>query len=210
MWGWFAKKPKWIDEPDEVYRTRARADLALVEAAKASQVPVIVAAFFPASLERLEELLRGAGLAVERLTWNAGVEPAPGSVLLFDASRVKHDYGFDGWLLTKNTGFSFLFVEHHPLPSVERDFLDVLDGASKQKPQRVRFFVGLDEPLMQSFGGERVGMLMERLGMNEDEVLRHPMIDRAIENAQKKLQKATPNALPARSVEEWFAQNVRG
>jgi preprotein translocase subunit SecA len=84
----------------------------------------------------------------------------------------------------------------------------VLDDVSKAKPQQVRFFVGLDEPLMHAFGGERIAKLMDQLGMGADEVIQHPMVDRSIVRAQQKLQKAAPNAVPTRSPEEWFASNL--
>jgi hypothetical protein len=210
MFGWFKSKPRWVDEPDEVYQTRAQADVALVRAAKAATLPVIVASFFPASLEKLEAALSAAGVNVTRLSFGSGVNYGSTSgVLTLDASRLAHEYGFDGWLLGSGKEFTFLFVEHHPLPSVERVFLDVLDGVSKLKVQRVRFFVGLDEPLMRAFGGDRIIGLMTQLGMKPDEVIQHPMVDRSIENAQKKLEKAAKNALSTRSVEEWFAQNLR-
>lgn len=210
MFGWFKSKHRWVDEPDEVYQSRATADAALVRAAKAATLPVIVASFFPASLQRLEAALTAAGLPVTRLSFGSGVNHgSTGGVLTLDASRLAHEYGFDGWLLASGKEFSFLFVEHHPLPKVEQVFLDVLDGASKVKVQRVRFFVGLDEPLMRRFGGERLVSLMSQLGMTEDEVIRHPMVDRSIEKAQKKLEKAAGDALPAPSVEQWFAQNLR-
>src|SRR5690606_27452194 len=100
------------------------------------------------------------------------------------------------------------FIEHYPLPRVEKAALDVLDDASKTAQHRVRFFVGLDEPLMRVFGSERIVALCGQLGLNPDESLRHPMIDRAIENAQKRLQARAPNAVPTRSAEEWFALNL--
>ena len=41
---------------------------------------------------------------------------------------------------------------------------------------------------MRIFGAERITGLMERLGMEEDVPIEHPLINRAIENAQKKVE----------------------
>ena len=41
---------------------------------------------------------------------------------------------------------------------------------------------------MRIFGGEKMMGLMERLGMKEGEVIEHPWVNRAIENAQRKVE----------------------
>lgn len=211
MFGWFKRKPRWVDEPDEVHRTRASADQALVRAVGQATAPVVVASFFPASLERVEALLETEGVPFARLSFGGGTPPVETQrAFTLDASRLAQDYGFDGWLLGTGRAFSFLFVEHHPLPRVEQVALGVLDDASRVSPHRVRFYVGLDEPLMAAFGGERVTELMDRLGMAAGEVIQHPMVDRAIRRAQEKLEKRAPNAVPTRSVEEWFQSNLGG
>src|SRR5580698_1326785 len=51
-----------------------------------------------------------------------------------------------------------------------------------------RFFLSLEDDLMRIFGAERITGLMERLGMEEDVPIEHGLINRAIENAQKKVE----------------------
>ncbi|HEX2659566.1 MAG TPA: preprotein translocase subunit SecA, partial [Polyangia bacterium] len=51
-----------------------------------------------------------------------------------------------------------------------------------------RFFLSLEDDLMRVFGAERITGLMETLGMEEDVPIEHSMINRAIENAQKKVE----------------------
>jgi len=51
-----------------------------------------------------------------------------------------------------------------------------------------RFFLSLEDDLMRIFGAERITGLMETLGMEEDVPIEHSMINRAIENAQKKVE----------------------
>ncbi|MBT9164716.1 MAG: Protein translocase subunit SecA [candidate division WS2 bacterium] len=52
-----------------------------------------------------------------------------------------------------------------------------------------RFYVSLDDELMKIFGGEMLQRLMERLSFPEDEPLDHALLSRAIETAQKRVEK---------------------
>src|SRR3989339_35539 len=51
-----------------------------------------------------------------------------------------------------------------------------------------RFFLSLEDELMRLFGSDRIAPIMERLGMKEGEVIEHPLVSRAIENAQRKVE----------------------
>lgn len=55
-------------------------------------------------------------------------------------------------------------------------------------PGASRFYVSLEDDLMRLFGGEMVSKLMERLGIEEDMPIDSPMVSRALENAQKKVE----------------------
>jgi hypothetical protein len=50
---------------------------------------------------------------------------------------------------------------------------------------RVTFHLALDDPLIARFGSE-IGPILGRLGLSADEAIQHPMVTRAIENAQRK------------------------
>ncbi|MBI4370031.1 MAG: preprotein translocase subunit SecA [Elusimicrobia bacterium] len=50
------------------------------------------------------------------------------------------------------------------------------------------FYVALDDELMRLFGSERISMLLEKLGMEEGEVIEHPWVTKAIANAQRKVE----------------------
>jgi preprotein translocase subunit SecA len=52
-----------------------------------------------------------------------------------------------------------------------------------------RFFVALDDEIMRLFGGDRISGLMTRFNMPEDVPLEHPLVSKAIENAQIKVEK---------------------
>jgi preprotein translocase subunit SecA len=55
-------------------------------------------------------------------------------------------------------------------------------------PGSSRFYVSLEDELMRRFGSERIGSLMERLGMEEDVPIEHRMISKSIESAQVKVE----------------------
>jgi preprotein translocase subunit SecA len=51
-----------------------------------------------------------------------------------------------------------------------------------------KFYMSLEDDLMRIFGSERIQGLMERLGMEEGEVIEHKWLTKAIENAQKRVE----------------------
>ena len=50
------------------------------------------------------------------------------------------------------------------------------------------FFVSLEDSLIRLFGGEKIASIMDRMGLQEGEVIEHSMINRTIERAQKKVE----------------------
>ena len=55
-------------------------------------------------------------------------------------------------------------------------------------PGESRFYVSLEDDLMRLFGGEMVQNLMNKLGIEDDVPIDSPMVSKAIENAQKKVE----------------------
>ncbi len=55
-------------------------------------------------------------------------------------------------------------------------------------PGSSRFFLSLEDDLMRLFGGDRLGTIMDKLGVEEGEVIEHGMVTKAIERAQKKVE----------------------
>jgi len=55
-------------------------------------------------------------------------------------------------------------------------------------PGMSRFFVALDDDIMRLFGGDKIAGLMTRFNMPEDVPLEHPIVSRAIEQAQVKVE----------------------
>ena len=55
-------------------------------------------------------------------------------------------------------------------------------------PGRSKFFISMDDDLMRLFGGERMKVLMSRIGMQPGEPIDHPMLNKSIEKAQHKVE----------------------
>ena len=55
-------------------------------------------------------------------------------------------------------------------------------------PGASRFFLSLEDDLMRIFGSDRMGGMLQRLGLKEGEAIIHPWINRALEKAQKKVE----------------------
>ena len=51
-----------------------------------------------------------------------------------------------------------------------------------------RFYLSLEDNLMRIFASERIGGIMQKLGMEEGEAIEHSLVTRAIENAQRKVE----------------------
>ena len=51
-----------------------------------------------------------------------------------------------------------------------------------------RFYLSLQDNLMRIFASEKMASMMQRLGMERGEAIEHKMVNRAIENAQKKVE----------------------
>lgn len=55
-------------------------------------------------------------------------------------------------------------------------------------PGSSQFYVSMEDDLMRIFGSERVGNLMEKLGLDEDQAIEHPLISKSLESAQRRVE----------------------
>ncbi len=60
--------------------------------------------------------------------------------------------------------------------------------ARQGDPGASHFFISLEDDLMRLFGSERISSIMEKLGIEEGEVLEHPWLNRSIETAQRRVE----------------------
>lgn len=83
-------------------------------------------------------------------------------------------------------GLAIVGTERHDSRRVDRQ----LRGRAGRQgdPGSSQFYVSLEDNLMRLFGSERIAKLMDRMGLEEGEVIQHSMISKSIERAQKKVE----------------------
>ena len=83
-------------------------------------------------------------------------------------------------------GLAIIGTERHESRRVDRQ----LRGRAGRQgdPGSSQFFVSLEDDLMRLFGSERIASLMDKMGIQDGEVIQAPMMTKAIERAQKKVE----------------------
>ena len=83
-------------------------------------------------------------------------------------------------------GLAIIGTERHDSRRVDRQ----LRGRSGRQgdPGSSIFYVSLEDKLMRLFGGEKIASVVDRMGMEENDVLEAPMLNSAVERAQKKVE----------------------
>jgi preprotein translocase subunit SecA len=86
----------------------------------------------------------------------------------------------------ENGGLHIIGTERHESRRIDRQ----LRGRSGRQgdPGSSRFYLSLEDDLMRLFGSERIASIMQRMGLQEGEVIQHRMITKSVERAQKKVE----------------------
>jgi preprotein translocase subunit SecA len=88
--------------------------------------------------------------------------------------------------VVKLAGLHILGTERHEARRIDNQ----LRGRAGRQgdPGSSRFYLSLEDELMRLFGSARIAQVMERLGLEEGQDIQHPLITRAIETAQRKVE----------------------
>jgi preprotein translocase subunit SecA len=83
-------------------------------------------------------------------------------------------------------GLHVIGTERHEARRIDRQ----LRGrcARQGDPGSSHFFIGLEDDLMRLFGSDKIVKYMERMGLEEGQELEHPLLNRSIEQAQKRVE----------------------
>ncbi len=83
-------------------------------------------------------------------------------------------------------GLHVIGTERHESRRIDRQ----LRGrcARQGDPGSSHFFIGLEDDLMRLFGSDKIVKYMERMGLEEGQELEHPLLNRSIEQAQKRVE----------------------
>ena len=186
-----------IDQNDLIYRTKkAKYEAVIakvVELTKAGR-PVLVGTTDVETSELLSRMLRLRGIdhqvlnakqhAREAEVVKHAGEPSTVTIATNMAGR-----GTDIKLPdeVKNAGgLAIIGTERHDSRRVDRQ----LRGRSGRQgdPGSSIFYISLEDKLMRLFGGEKIASVVDRMGMQENDVLEAPILNNAVERAQKKVE----------------------
>jgi hypothetical protein len=95
-----------------------------------------------------------------------------------------------------------IFIEHYPLHQKEQQIFSSLNS------NNIFVYSSLDEAFFKYFGGDNMAVLLNKLGLQENEAISHTMITKAIANAQEKLATKITTDHTAYSMEDWMHKNV--
>jgi preprotein translocase subunit SecA len=185
------------DYQDEVYRTaREKFNVIAEEIEKAQKrgQPVLVGTVSVEKSELLSALLKKRGVDHEILNAKnhareADIIKEAGQSGRVTISTNMAGRGTDIILGPGSREAGGLFVigtERHDSRRIDNQ----LRGRSGRQgdPGESKFFLSLEDDLMRIFASDRLGAIMQRLGMKEGEAIISPMVTRSIERAQKRVE----------------------
>lgn len=185
------------DRADRIYRTEAGKFKAIVqEVAKLHHKgqPVLIGTVSVEKNEALSQALTKAKIPHEVLNAKnnekeaAIVEKAGTNGAVTLATNIA-GRGTDIVLNDETKGLGGLFVlgsERHESRRIDNQ----LRGRAGRQgdPGVTQFFVSTEDDLMRIFGGERIGGLMDRLGVDDETPIENRVISKSLEGAQKKVE----------------------
>jgi preprotein translocase subunit SecA len=185
------------DYPDVIYKTEAGKFKAVVEEiiqCHSKGQPVLVGTVSIEKSELLSEMLRKRGIPHQVLNAKhhekeAEIIAKAGQRGMVTIATNMAGRGTDivlGDGVAELGGLHIIGTERHESRRIDNQ----LRGRAGRQgdPGSSRFYVSLEDDLMRLFGGDNIKNIMERLGMDDDQPIEHPLITRSIENAQKRVE----------------------
>ncbi len=115
----------------------------------------------------------------------AGETPTPEEIEA-ERAKIAADVDEKKERALKAGGLFVLGTERHESRRIDNQ----LRGRSGRQgdPGGSKFYLSLEDDLMRIFGAERMDLVLRRLGIKEGEAIAHPWINKALANAQKKVE----------------------
>lgn len=194
------------DPPDRIYRTereKINAISAEIDACWRKGQPMLVGTRSIEKSEKLSAVLRAKGIPHQVL--NAKYHESEAQIIAQAGRRGQvtiatnmagrgTDIVLGGTPLEESTqkevaelgGLYVIGTERHESRRIDNQ----LRGrcARQGDPGASVFYVSLEDELMRLFGSDRISAIMERLGMQEGEVIESSLVSRQIEGAQKRVE----------------------
>ncbi|HVV01711.1 MAG TPA: SEC-C metal-binding domain-containing protein, partial [Verrucomicrobiae bacterium] len=185
------------DSNDSVYKTKREKYMAVVKEIKevhAKGRPVLVGTISVEVSEHLSRMLKREGIVhsvlnakyhqqeaeiVARAGQRGGVTIATN--MAGRGTDIKLGPG-----VAELGGLHVIGTERHEARRIDRQ----LRGrcARQGDPGSSHFYIALEDDLMRLFGADRITRVMERMGLEEGQELEHPLLNRSVEQAQKRVE----------------------
>jgi preprotein translocase subunit SecA len=185
------------DTHDSVYKTRREKFIAVVGEIKALHAqgrPILVGTISVETSEMLSRMLKKEGLVHSVLNakfhqQEAEIVARAGQRGAITIATNMAGRGTDiklGPGVTEVGGLHVLGTERHESRRIDRQ----LRGRCSRQgdPGSSHFFISLEDDLMRLFGSDRIVKLMEKMGLEEGQELTHPLLNRSIQQAQRRVE----------------------
>ncbi|MEY4201858.1 MAG: Protein translocase subunit SecA, partial [Verrucomicrobiota bacterium] len=185
------------DQNDSVYKTKREkfeAVLREIQSIHAQGRPILVGTVAVETSEHLSRLLKRAGLIHSVLNAKFHEQEAEivaragqrGSITIATNMAGRGTDIKLGPGIADLGGLHVLATERHESRRIDRQ----LRGrcARQGDPGSSHFFIALEDDLMRLFGSDRIVKVMESVGLEEGQELEHPLLNRSIQTAQKRVE----------------------
>ncbi len=185
------------DAHDTVYKTRREkfgAALKEIQSIHALGRPILVGTISVEVSEHLSRMLKKAGIIHSVLNAKYHQQEAEivaragqrGSVTIATNMAGRGTDIKLGLGVPDLGGLHVMGTERHEARRIDRQ----LRGrcARQGDPGSSHFFIALEDDLMRLFGSDKIVKYMERMGLEEGQELEHPLLNRSIEQAQKRVE----------------------
>ncbi|GAB4292282.1 MAG: preprotein translocase subunit SecA [Ignavibacteriaceae bacterium] len=185
------------DQDDAIYRTKREkynAVLNKIEELNKQGRPVLVGTTSVEVSETISRMLKRKGiphnvLNAKQHQREAEIVAHAGEIGAITIATNMAGRGTDiklGKGVKERGGLFILGTERHESRRIDRQ----LRGRSGRQgdPGTSKFYLSLEDDLMRLFGSDRISSVMQRMGIEEGDVIQHPLITRSVERAQKKVE----------------------
>jgi preprotein translocase subunit SecA len=185
------------DIPDVVYKTENGKFKAVVEEIverHKNNQPVLVGTISIENSEKLSEMLKRRGVQHKVLNAKFHAEEAEiisragqfGAVTIATNMAGRGTDILLGEKVPELGGLHIIGTERHESRRIDNQ----LRGRAGRQgdPGSSQFYLSLEDELMRRFGSENIMVMMDRLGLEEDQPIESRMISRAVESAQKRVE----------------------
>lgn len=142
------------------------------------------------ALSAEEEFIQKYNCSIQEFKEKIDIEPLEKEKLINEYNEMLKKYQEitrkEKEKVIQSGGLHIIGTERHESRRIDNQ----LRGRSGRQgdPGSSQFYISLEDDLMRLFGSDNVSGIMEKLGLEEDQAIDHPMISRAIESAQKKVE----------------------